>query len=181
MVKQLSESKALLLKDIEDVRAEQQAFNNSVQQLKQALTQLLNDEKLTGFVTKFEKYSAKMELYHSSKHKLEDSRKSVNEVGFLAVVVIISTFDLIIFFSSSSSLLPQTQDLNSLKQFLRNPPADTKKTLKDKSKEKLEAELGILMMKLNAESKKQKVSSVRFEDLYKDLNVLKQLLQSQPM
>jgi ribosomal 50S subunit-associated protein YjgA (DUF615 family) len=115
-VKALTDSKAALEREIQQLQEEQRAFEQEVKKLKEYLSTILKEDKLENIKPRLEKYSYKLNAYLAARNKLEETRKGLME------------------------------DITALKVFLKNPPADTKKTLKPKSTEKLETQLGITLV-----------------------------------
>jgi len=147
-VKMLSNSKAVLEKEISNLKEQNQKFQEEVNALKLYMNDLLKKEKLDTFIPKLDKYAGKIEQVVNMRNKEDEVRKNLAD------------------------------DVNAIKKFMKNPPADAKKGLKAKSQEKLESQMGMLQLKINSEGKKRAVANERLDDLYKDLTTLKQLLMS---
>jgi len=146
IAKHLTSSKLELEKEIQELNSENQKVQDEVMQLRAFLLEILKKEKLETFMTKLEKYGAKIEQIYNAKNKEEELRKGLID------------------------------DLTSLKRFLKNPSLDAKKNLKGKSQEKIEAGLGILQLKLNSEGRKRIIAKERLGDLHTDLQSLKRLI-----
>jgi len=144
----LSNSKAVLEKEISNLKEQNQKFQEEVNALKLYMNDLLKKEKLDTFIPKLDKYAGKIEQVVNMRNKEDEVRKNLAD------------------------------DVNAIKKFMKNPPADAKKGLKAKSQEKLESQMGMLQLKINSEGKKRAVTNERLDDLYKDLTTLKQLLMS---
>lgn len=145
-VAQLEESKKILEKEIGELKAERTAFDEEIKELRSLLLGIIKTEKLDKFLPSLQKYHAKIVELKENEDHLQQTRNAF------------------------------TEDLTALKRFFKNPPADAKKTLKGKSQEKVESGIGMLQMKMNAESKKRVVVSERLEDLHRDLSSLHELL-----
>jgi len=108
----------------------------------------LFEEEKVDFVSKFDQYDGKLEKYLQARIKMDESRKSLID------------------------------ELEALKQFLKTPPGDAKKSLKNKQLEKLDSQTDTLKTKLNAEQKKRNMAGEKFDDLFKDMSALRQVLKS---
>jgi hypothetical protein len=98
------------------------------------------------FLPKFEQFYAKLETYKKLREQQDEARKA-----FL-------------------------QELQVMKNFVKNPPADAKKNLKTKTSDKVEALSTNLQAKLDSDQKKRHLAGERFRDLSTDMESLHLLL-----
>jgi len=147
MIKSLTDSKSSLEKEIHSITSELLNFDNELKKLKIQLMQILKEEKLVDFQVNMEKYHGKLAAIYNTRLRLQESKTNLK------------------------------QDLTTLRRFIKNPPSEAKKTLKGKLPEKLDAQIGALGARWNADTKLRTIMDARLDNLYKDESSLRALTQ----
>jgi len=104
------------------------------------------DKSLATFFSKVEKYYAKLNEINRTKEKIQSYNQAIQE------------------------------DFNSFKYFFKNPGPDAKKALKPKSQEKVEKEMGLYAFKTNSHLKSRLPVEKRFDEVYLDVGLLRELV-----
>eukprot|EP01114_Cavostelium_apophysatum_P021250 TRINITY_DN7364_c0_g1_i2.p1 TRINITY_DN7364_c0_g1~~TRINITY_DN7364_c0_g1_i2.p1 ORF type:complete len:769 (-),score=274.54 TRINITY_DN7364_c0_g1_i2:58-2364(-) len=147
LLSNLEQSKKQLEKEIQQMNLEKQAVESELGNLRSSILQITKEEKsVSNFLSKFEKYSNKMNELYKTKEKIESVNQNLQE------------------------------EFGSVKMFFRNPGPDAKKSLKEKTQQKILKEMGSAAVSMNADSKKRHHVNLRLEDLHQDLSSLRELL-----
>eukprot|EP01119_Soliformovum_irregulare_P021109 TRINITY_DN6971_c0_g2_i1.p1 TRINITY_DN6971_c0_g2~~TRINITY_DN6971_c0_g2_i1.p1 ORF type:complete len:753 (+),score=275.78 TRINITY_DN6971_c0_g2_i1:22-2259(+) len=146
MIKSLETSKSTLEREIAELSQENTSFEAELRELRNSLILNLKKEQMEGLPLKITLFNKKLEALKENKTKEDAIRKNLSD------------------------------DIHQLRQLLKNPPMDAKKALKGKVQEKVEAQIGGLMLKMNPETKKRVATDERFNDVFDDFRSLNQLL-----